>query len=203
MKRILSSALAIVLFVGASQAQTGEKTKGRHHQQGGKMMKELNLSAEQKAKFQSIKEAEKKEMQALKADGKTEDDKTARKEIHDKYKMQYQEVLTAEQKAKHKVGKGDKFGKSHGKEGGPGFTQELNLTADQKAKAASLNSEFKTKMDAVRNNNTLSKDEKKAQTRSITEAHRTNLKAILTPEQAARMTSLRKGKHKKDRKEIL
>ncbi|MDB5205995.1 MAG: hypothetical protein JWR72_1070 [Flavisolibacter sp.] len=207
MKRILSTAFAILLFVGASQAQTSEGAKGRHGGKGGEMMKELNLSAEQKAKFQSIKEAEKKEMQALKADGKTDADRAARKDIHDKYKTQYQSVLTEEQKAKFKEagkqGRGEKFSKGDRKEGGRDFAQELNLSADQKTKAASLNSEFKTKMDAVRNNSTLSNDEKKAQSKSIAEAHRTNLKAILTPEQAAKMTSLRKGKHKKDRKEIL
>ncbi len=207
MKKILSTALAIVLFVGASQAQTTEESKGRHRQKGGEMMKELNLSAEQKAKLKTIHEAEKNEMQALKADGKTEADKAARKEIHEKYKTQLESVLTEEQKAKfkdgRKEGRGDKVNNGGRKEKGRELSQELNLNADQKTKVASLNSEFKTKMDAVRNNSTLSNEEKKAQIKSIAEAHRANLKAILTPEQAAKMTSVRKGRPKKDRKEML
>jgi Spy/CpxP family protein refolding chaperone len=202
MKKILSTALAVVLFVGASQAQTTEEPTSRHHGKDGRIMKELNLSAEQKAKFQSIKEAEKKEMQALNANGKTEADRAARKEIHEKYKTQYQSVLTDEQKTKlketGKEGKGKNFSKGH-----HAPAQELNLSADQKTKLSSLNSEFKTKMNAVRNNGSLGEDEKKAQAKSIAEAHRNNLKAILTPEQAAKLETLKKGKHKKDRKEIL
>lgn len=207
MKRILSTALAIVLFMGASQAQITEKGKDRNHGKQGEMMKELNLSAEQKAKLKTIHEAEKKEMKALKADGKTEADKAAGKEIHEKYKIQLESVLTEEQKSKfkdaRKEGKGEKFSKGDRKEKGRGFEQELNLSTSQKTKVASLNTEFKTKMDAVRDNSSLSKDEKKAQAKSIAEAHRTNLKAILTPEQADKMKSLHKGQHKKDRKEIL
>lgn len=207
MKKILSTALAIVLFVGALQAQTTEGAKGRHHGKGGEMMKQLNLSAEQKAKLKTIHEAEKKEMQALKADGKTEGDKGARKDIHEKYKTQLETVLTEEQKTKlkdvRKEAKSEGFSKGDGREKGNQLARELNLSADQKTKVATLNSDFKTKMDAVRNNSSLGQDEKKAQVKSIAEAHKTNLKAILTPEQAAKMTSLTKGKHKKDRKEIL
>lgn len=207
MKKILSTALAIVLFVGASQAQTTEESEGRHRQKGGEMMKELNLSAEQKAKLKTIHEAEKNEMQALKADGKTEADRAARKAIHEKYKTQLESVLTEEQKAKFKDGRKEgrsvKVNKGNRKENGRGPGQELNLNADQKTKVASLNSEFKTKMEAIRNNSSLSSEEKKAQTKSIAEAHRTNLKAILTPEQAGKITSVRKRHHKKDRKEIL
>ena len=203
MKKILSTALAIVLFVGASQAQKTEKNQDRHHGKQGEMMKELNLTAEQKAKLKTIHEAEKKEMQALKADGKSDADKDARKEIHEKYKTQLQSVLTEDQKAKMKEGRkedrGERFGKADHKQNGREFGKELNLNEDQKSKVASLNNDFRTKMEAVRNNSSLSRDEKKAQIKNLAETHKTNLKAILTPEQAAKMKTLHKGDRKRDR----
>jgi Spy/CpxP family protein refolding chaperone len=171
------------------------------------MMKELNLSAEQKAKLKTIHEAEKKEMQTLKSGGNTEADKAARKDIHEKYKAQLELVLTDEQKAKlkeeRKGSKGEKFSKSDRQPKGRDFAEELNLSTDQKTKVSTLNSEFKAKVNAVRNNSSLSNDDKKMQTKSLAEAHRNDLKTILTPEQAEKMKTLNKGKHKRDRKEIL
>lgn len=207
MKKILSTALAIILFVGASQAQSPGRGRDRQHGNHEEMGKELNLSADQKEKLKTIHEAERNEIQELKADGKTEADKTARKQIHEKYKMQLESVLTEEQKAKFKnsgkESKGDEVNKNNRNGKGREAAQELNLTGDQKTKVAALNAEFKTKMEAVRNNSSLSKEEKRTQTKTIAEEHRTNLKAILTPEQAAKMASLRKGHHKKDRNEML
>lgn len=206
MKRILSTALAILLFVGASQAQSTAEGKGRHHGKGSEMAKELNLSAEQKAKLKSIHEAEKKDMQALKSDGRTEADRVARKEIHEKYRIQIESVLTAEQKAKFKEErkefKDGRMDKADRKEDGREFGQELNLSADQKTKVASLNQEFKTKMNGVKSNTSLSADEKKAQMKNLAEAHRNSLKTILTPEQAGKMKSMNKDRHRNNKNEV-
>ncbi len=202
MKRILSTALAIVLFVGASSAQITEKNTERHHGNQGEMMKDLNLSADQQARLKTIHEAERKEMQALKADGKSEAGKAARKEIHEKYRTQLESVLTPDQRSKFKeerkdskgqgVGNGDRMGR------GNQFPQELNLTADQKAKFSSLNQDFRTKMETVRNNSSLSASEKKRQIKNISEDHRTALKTILTPEQMEKMKTLHKGGRNKN-----
>ena len=160
MKRILSTALAIVLFIGAAQAQDTTKHKGPHHGKRGDAMKELNLTEDQKAKIKSIREAQMAEMKALKADGKSEADKDARKALHDKYKAQMDAVLTADQKAKldkqkeewkekGKAGKADGFGKGQKgdrKDKMKEFGKELNLTADQQARVKSINEDFKAKM---------------------------------------------------------
>ncbi len=206
MKKILSTALAVALFIGTAQAQTKDDHKGRHHGKHGEIMKELELNAEQKEKIKNIREAQKKELQSLKADDKTEADKAAKKEIHEKYKNQIDAVLTAEQKEKikkeKKDGHSDRLEKGDRKEKGREYAKELNLSADQKAKTSALNHEFKIRMDAVRNNSSLSNEEKKIQIKGLTETHKTNLKAILTPEQAEKMKSLQEGKHKNNKKEI-
>lgn len=179
MKRILSTALAIALFIGGAQAQATEKHKD-HHGKRGDMFKELNLTEDQKAKIKSIREAQKTEMQSLKADGKSEGDKDARKALHDKYKTQIDAVLTSEQKAKldqrkddwkekGKAGKADGFGKGRGgdrKDKMKEFGKELNLSTDQQAKVKSINEDFKTRMETLRSNSTLSQDEKESSLRN-------------------------------------
>ena len=216
MKRILSTALAIVLFIGAAQAQDTTKHKGPHNGKRGDAMKELNLTEDQKAKIKSIREAQMAEMKALKADGKSEADKDARKALHDKYKAQMDAVLTADQKAKldkqkeewkekGKAGKADGFGKGQKgdrKDKMKEFGKELNLTADQQARVKSINEDFKAKMQTLRSNSTLSQDEKREQFKKLAESHKTNLKAVLTQEQIAKMEATRKKHGEKRNKNL-
>jgi Spy/CpxP family protein refolding chaperone len=217
MKRILSTALAIVLFIGAAQAQDTTKHRGhRGEKHGGEMFKELNLTEDQKAKMKSIREAQKAEMKSLKADGKSEEDKDARKALHEKYKTQIDAVLTSEQKAKldqrkddwkekGKAGKLDGFGKGQKgdkKDRMKEFGKELNLTTDQQAKVKSINEDFKGKMETLRKNSTLSQEEKREQVKKLAESHKTSLKAVLTQEQIAKMEEARK-KHGEKRSKNL
>ena len=186
MKKIISTALAIVLFVGASQAQTTED-KGRHHQgqRQEQAFSQLNLSAEQKAKFQSIREAQKKEIQELRISGNVTPEQ--RKALHEKYKAQFESVLTPAQKDQFQKqreewkAKGDKaqrgqkgergqgFGKRDGDFGKQAafFKKELNLTADQETKLKGIFQEFRTKSQAIRSNTSLSKDQQREQFRSL------------------------------------
>ena len=199
MKRILSTALAIVLFAATSQAQTTDDGKGSHAGKRGEMMKELNLTTDQKTKLKSIHEAERAEMKALKSDGKTDEDKTARKAVHEKYRTQIEAVLTPGQTAKLKEEKtqarveheGD-ANDAHGKMAGA--AKELDLTADQKTKVQSINSEFKTKMQALRNNTAVSGADRKAQVKQLAEEHHRQLQAVLTPEQMAKLNEKRVGR---------
>lgn len=217
MKKVLSTALAIVLFVGASQAQTTED-KVRHHQghrqeQG---FSQLNLTADQKAKFESIREAQKKEMQELKKSGNVTPEQ--RKALHEKYKTQYQAVLTPAQQEQFQKQrkdwkeKGDKAqrgqkgerGQGFGKRGGDFgkqqafFKKELNLTADQETKLKSIFQEFRTKSQALRSNTSLSKEQQREQFRSLAQQYMEQGKSVLTPEQVKKFNDLKgKRKHRK------
>lgn len=205
MKKILSGALALILFTGAAQAQTTDEAQGRHHGKEGGMMKDLNLTPDQQSKIKSIREAEKKEMQGLKTGGTTGADKASRKELHQKYQTQLQSVLTEEQKAKmqDRMKNGKEAMSAKGGKREKEFGKDVNLTTDQKTKISSLNQDFKTKAQAIRNNSTLSAEEKKAQMKSLAQTHQTDMKAVLTPEQANKMKSLKKGKGNRDRNEII
>jgi periplasmic protein CpxP/Spy len=76
--------------------------KGKHKKDA--MMKELNLSEDQKAKLKEMREANKGKRDAIKNDSKLTDDqkKEKMKALKDEQKKNMQGVLTDEQKAKMK-----------------------------------------------------------------------------------------------------
>ncbi|HUC83297.1 MAG TPA: Spy/CpxP family protein refolding chaperone [Flavisolibacter sp.] len=208
MKKILTTALAIVLFVGASQAQD----KPRHERGGGKYATELNLTAEQKTQLQALREAQKKEMEALKQKGDVS--KEQRKAIAEKYKTQYSSILTPAQKeqmakkreewkAKGKEGKGKSFGKRGGDRGAFGqqaafFKKELNLSSDQETKLKGIFQEFQTKSKDLRSNNSLTQEQKRTQMQSLSKQYMDQGKAVLNAEQLQKLNSM-KGKNKSKR----
>lgn len=206
MKKILTSALALVLFIGAANAQDGGRHRGKD---GQKMAQELNLTADQQAKFKSLHEAERKEMEALKQDAAQNRDQ--RKAIHDKYKTQYEAILTPEQKAKWNEKKGDwkedHKGKGKGGDRGDRFGQmagfykkELNLTADQETRLKGIFDEFRTKAKDLRANTSLTREQQKTQMQTLTQQYTTQAKAVLTPEQAQKFEQLKNERmHKRDR----
>lgn len=206
MKKILSTALAIVLFAGASQAQTTESKD--HHRKGERKeqaFQNLNLSAEQKAELQSLREAQRKEMQELKKSGSAT--KEQRKALHEKYRTQYQSILTPAQQEEMKKNRetmkdrtqngprGEK-GKGFGKRGGnmgqqaAFFKKELNLSASQETKLKGIFQEFQTKTKEVRSNNALSQEQKRTQFQSLAQQYMAQGKAVLTPEQAQKFEEL-------------
>src|SRR5688500_8225456 len=101
MKRIITSALVIMLAIGGAQAQstTPDKHKG-HKKEHNKAFNDLNLSADQKARLQSIREGFKKQSQELKNNSSlsAEQKQTRRKELHQQFRSQMEGVLTPAQK---------------------------------------------------------------------------------------------------------
>lgn len=209
MKKVLSTAFAIVLFVSVSQAQTTED-KGRHHKGDRKEQSfhNLNLTADQKAKMQSLREAQRKEMQELKKSGSVTPEQ--RKALQEKYRTQYQSILTPAQQEEMKKNratlkergrKGEK-GKGFGKKGNMGqqaafFKKELNLTADQETKLKGIFQEFQTKSKDIRANNNLSQEQKRTQFQSLAQQYMTQGKAVLTPEQAKKFDEMRSNRMSK------
>src|SRR5437899_10374599 len=117
MKKILSGALALVFFAGVAQAQsTGDSS--RHHKGGHEMMKNLNLTADQKAKFKAMHEQEHQQMESLKTQSLTGDQlQVKRKELHQQYREQMQSLLTPAQKQQWEKNKAAWKSKGDKKEG--------------------------------------------------------------------------------------
>ena len=211
MKRIISTALAIVLLVGVSQAQTTEKGKG--HRKGDRKemaFNHLNLTADQKTRMQSIREAQKQEMQDLRKSGNVSPEQ--RKAIHEKYKTQYQAILTPAQQEEMKKKKAEWKEKGEKGQRGTGYgniggdfgiqaaflKKELNLTSAQESKLTSIFGEFRTKAQSIRSDNNLTKEQKRTQFQTLSQQYMAQGKAVLTPEQAKKFDEL-KGKRKNKR----
>jgi Spy/CpxP family protein refolding chaperone len=193
-----------------------------HHKGGkGEGMEKLNLTADQQARMKALHADFKKQQEALKAQENTltvAQMKEKRKALHEQQRAQMESILTkeqkdqlaqmkAERKAMAKEGRGDQggfdstsrgeFGKRGPKgEAGVGrvaeLSKELNLTAEQQTKMQQLRTDFRSKMEAIRNDNALSPEQKKAKFQELAKAQKEQMKSILTKEQIEKMESLRK-----------
>jgi Spy/CpxP family protein refolding chaperone len=76
-------------------------------------------------------------------------------------------------------------GKKHHKHDGKGLFASLNLTPDQKAKIDVLRADLRTKVETIRSNAALTPEQKDEQIKALREANRTQVEAILTPDQLA------------------
>ena len=80
--------------------------------------------------------------------------------------------------------------------------KDLNLTDAQKQQVAALNADFKTKMDAIKKDESMTMKEVKDKRKVLLMEHRTAFQNLLTPDQKAKLDELQKnggekGKHKR------
>ncbi len=83
------------------------------------------------------------------------------------------------------------------------MAKDLNLSADQKVKMKEIKGSFKGKMQAIRTDKALTKEQKKAQVKDMYAAHEADVKALLSADQYAKWSEAKaqrkahgKGKHK-------
>jgi len=81
---------------------------------------------------------------------------------------------------------------------------DLNLTSDQKSQMKSIQESTKQQREAIKNDASLTQDEKKAKMKDLQKSHSQKINSILTPDQQAKrnayiknMKQQRKGHHKK------
>ena len=219
MKRIIASALVIMLTIGAAQAQTNSTDKRPAHKKEQKQsFDKLNLSADQKARLQSIREDFKKQSADLKNNTSlsAEQKQARRKELHQQFRSQSEAVFTpaqkdqmakkrAEWKEKNKDGKKEwkkdgqaKAGKGNHMQRGQNFQKELGLTTDQQQKMEQMRTDFRNKFSTMRSDNSLTDEQKKAKMQEMRKQQQEQMKSILTPEQIQKMESLRQQRNKKN-----
>ena len=78
------------------------------------------------------------------------------------------------------------------KEHGP-FMKELNLTQEQKAEFKSMHEASKSKMESIRNNSSLTEEQKKSQLAEIRKEQHEKMQRFLTPEQQTKFAARRKN----------
>ena len=161
---------------------------------------ELSMTAEQKAEMEKLNAGLREKKMSIKANtALNEEQKKAEfKALHQARKEGMKNILTAEQMAQLKAKKQEQREKH--KASREEFKKELNLSDDQKAKIAVLNEQMKEKRTAIKANASLSEDQKKEQFKALHTERKTQMKAILTPEQQKLMKE-KKGDHKKHKKD--
>lgn len=202
MKKIISLTLAFAIFGFSVSAQQNRQMKSHkkgdamHQGQKKEMIKDLNLSDNQKAALKANREANKAKMEALKQqDNLTVKEMRERKAaLMQEQKSQMENLLTAEQKATVASRKTSMDGKRKQMDGqrGEAMKEKLGLSNNQGARLKALNEATHAKIKAVQANASLTQEQKKTQTKAIKEAAKTERQNILTAEQFQKMKAAKK-----------
>lgn len=217
MKKILAIAFSLSLFAMTANAQVKRNTNpsqsmqsdSSHKMRQGNMMKDLNLTTQQKAQLKESQQAMKQQRDAIKNDATlTQDQKKAKmQDLRKTQQDKLNSILTPEQKAKMAADKKDWKGKpgqsAHAekeRKGNGPMMKDLNLTDTQKAQMKSDRDDMKQQRDAIQNDATLTQAQKKVKMQDLMKSERSKMSSILTPEQKAKMQADRKNssKMKKD-----
>ncbi len=70
------------------------------------------------------------------------------------------------------------------------FYDELNLTSDQRARAEQLNTQFKTDMQSLRSNTSLTQEQKRYAMQTLMQRHQANFRSILNYEQTQKYDAM-------------
>jgi len=189
MKKHISLLLAFgsVLLLGAmglaQQTPKPAPPMAAEEQEGGQARHEgmfagLNLTDQQREKIKALHEKAMEQAQAIRNDSSlTEEQKRARiDELHESTFAQTRQILTPEQQ-KLLEERHERMGK------GGGFAEGLNLSEDQKEKIKSLHEQGRAQMQAIRNDSSLTEEQKRAKIRELHRSTREQMMQLLTPEQ--------------------
>lgn len=207
MKRISLSILAIVITLTSTYAQekadSSIRQKGQrsweHHPKHMKKgfhddYSKLNLSKEQQDALVKINQDFRNNVAELRKKESTTtvtDYKTQMQSLNKKRHEQAQQIFTPEQKdqlAKMRAERKAKFD-STAKDRQKKMKTDLNLSDEQSAKMKTLHEATRKKIKTIKEDPSLTDDEKKQQVMSAFKQQREDMKSILTPEQVKKLES--------------
>jgi Spy/CpxP family protein refolding chaperone len=205
MKKLIVGMLALSLAFSAI-------AQGKKHDRQGKKMekkeqfsqrykgdhfaKKLNLTDDQRTKMQSLNEDFRDRMKELnKQENITvKEQKERREALLAEHKAALAALLTPEQRKELEEQK-----KATSKEKGSqdkvdNLDRRLDLTDAQGQKIKEVNQDFRTKMQEVQKNESLSREQKKEQIKTLQQTHTEQIKSILTEEQKNKLEALKRNK---------
>ena len=205
MKRVVITLLAVSLISASALAQEKREIKhpgpGHRMHQHGMMAKQLNFSEAQKNQAKAYHEEFKQKMQDLnKNENMTLKDFRDRKyALRKEQKAKMDGLLTAEQKTKlaqlkaeHKAKKEEHFAKHLDK-----MKTQLGLTEDQVVKLKAQIENTHSKIKAIKENETLTRVQKKDQLMVLKNEAKEQHKKIFTEEQIKKMEDMKKKHQEK------
>jgi periplasmic protein CpxP/Spy len=193
MKKIIVCAFALAVAIQGINAQDAqaEKKEGFRNRSHRESFHNLNLTEEQKAKFKSLNDDFRKQMDDLKKkDDITVKEWRSRMEtLHKDHRAKMQGMLTTEQKAqleKQRTERKERQ-KKEGEARMDRMKTRLSLTDDQVARLKQNRSEMSEKMKTIRENKALTDEQKHDQFEELRKKNKDGLKDILTEEQMKRL----------------
>ncbi|MDI3322154.1 hypothetical protein [Pinibacter soli] len=185
MKKLFAIVALSIGFAVAASAQDSTAHKK------DKVKSELNLTKEQQAQIKSMHAEYKQKFAALKADSSltAEQRKQQYKALHQEQQNKMNTILTPEQQSKLKEMKKQKVAKTKQ------HIKELNLSQNQQTQWKSINKEYKDKMMALKNDKTLSDQQRKDQFKSLSQERRNKVTGILNDDQKAKLAEFKKDRH--------
>ena len=197
MKKIMLSVFVAALVVTTSQAQDiKDREPGKHQMMRkhhrGEEFKNLNLTEDQKAKFKTLNEENRKQMSELKKnDNITVKEWRSKMEAQRKeHRAKVQGVLTEEQKAQLEKSRQERNAKSQERSNTrpdsyrvEKMKTDLGLSDEQYGKLKSNQEAVEGKMKALRDDKSLNDENKKEQVKELRNKQKEDMKSILTEEQ--------------------
>jgi Spy/CpxP family protein refolding chaperone len=181
----------------------GYKPHAKTRMHGKKQMEGLNLTEDQKAQFKSLNAEHRKQMEELKKQDNitVKESKERMAKLRKDHREKTQALLTAEQKEQIKKNAEARKVKSQemAAKQKERMKTRLGLSDDQSAKLEKQRKETGEQMKAIRENKSLTEEQKKEQMKSLHKKNQESMKSILTPEQLEKMKEGR-GDRKGDRK---
>jgi Spy/CpxP family protein refolding chaperone len=154
------------------------------------MTKDLNLTPDQVSKIQAIQANSRTQRQAIMADKSlTRDVKRTRlMDLAKSTRDQIMAVLTPEQQAKLQELRAQRKTEMYNR-----MSAELGLTADQQTQIKAIMDKKQADMAAVRADTSLTPEAKVARIKEIRDASMAQIRALLTPEQQAKLDAMHKN----------
>lgn len=203
MKSLMTIFTAALLLAGAALAQDQAATAqdntaqtsaapGQRMRRPGmqRMLEQLNLSDDQKAQLKTLRDQQRQDIQALRIDQSLTADqrRTQMQAVHQQFRTKMQGILTAEQQKQ--------LQQMRRARGGP--MARLNLTDEQKARMKPILEQQRQQMQAIRNDSSLSAQDRQQKMRDLRQNTRSQMRSILTPEQQQQLEQMRqnrRGRH--------
>lgn len=208
MKRIAMTLLVVAAFTASASAQEKRHIKGhQHHKHQHHMMaKQLNFSADQQKQAKLYHEESRKKMQELnKNENITVKEFRDRKAaIHKEQQSKMQALMTPEQKAKMQQLKADrqKHKEEHFARHMDKMKSQLSLSDAQVDQMKSQREATQLKVRGIRDNQSLSREEKRSQLMALKEQAKDQRKKILSPDQLKKMEEMKQKHMDKDNEPV-
>ena len=181
--------MLFALCFGASFAQQGQKgqgmKQGARKGEGRGVFRNLNLTQEQRQQLKPIMEETRTQIQTVRNDQSlTNEQKRVRiQEIHKASRVKMQGILTAEQMQQLNEARTPGSGTRQRQKTRAKMVESLNLTPAQQQRVNEIFNNNAAQVRAIRQNQSLSEEDKKKQVQEIRKSMHSGIKQILTPEQ--------------------